>query len=68
MRRSATDLQAIHLDITADWWAGLKERRKEGESVEPGDVAPGDRLHEWQTALDRLIVAMRDDVAPPSLT
>ena len=62
-RQAAADLQAVNFDITADWWARLREKRRRGQNVTPGDVAPSERMHEWEAALERLITAMREDVA-----
>ena len=65
MRAAALQLERLHDEIAGEWWTRLTELRDAAGSNPSVAVAfPAPRLQEWETTLERLIDAMRDDVAP----
>lgn len=73
VRQAARELERIQTQITAEWWARIDgervRRRQQGPDAqrrpEPvGFAFPIERREEWEAALERLIDAMRADVAP----
>ena len=65
VKTAATEFDHVHNEILTEWWGRLNERRRSGQPPEPvGFAFPMHRTEEWDQAREKLIEAMRSDVAP----